>query len=53
MGGCCKQEFVSHHMDLAAYEHMVGEKWKPFERQAEAIGETVGKAAFLQMAAFE
>lgn len=36
----------------AAYEHVVGEKWKPFERAVENPGQTVDrKAAELQMAA--
>lgn len=39
---------------IAAYEHVVGESWKPFERQADQSGETVNrKAAATQMAAFE
>ena len=39
---------------IAAYEHVVGESWKPFERQPEHPGETVSrKAAEVQMAAFE
>ncbi len=39
---------------VAAYEHIVGERWKPFERPVENAGETVGRqAAELQMAAFE
>ncbi len=39
---------------VAAYEHSVGERWKPFERPVENAGETVGRqAAELQMAAFE
>ncbi|AEI04542.1 hypothetical protein OCA5_pHCG300970 (plasmid) [Afipia carboxidovorans OM5] len=38
---------------VVAYEHVVGESWKPFERQSEHVGETVSrKAAELQMAAF-
>jgi hypothetical protein len=38
---------------VAAYEHVVGESWKPFERQSEQSGETVSrKAAEVQMAAF-
>jgi hypothetical protein len=38
---------------VAAYKQVVGETWKPFERQVEHAGETVGrKAAELQMAAF-
>jgi hypothetical protein len=38
---------------VAAYEHIVGERWKPFERPVENVGETVGRqAAELQMAAF-
>jgi hypothetical protein len=39
---------------VAAYEQVIGEAWKPFERQPEpAGGETVGKkAAATQMAAF-
>ena len=37
---------------IAAYEHVVGEKWKPFERAVENPGQTVDrKAAELQMAA--
>ncbi|PJR92571.1 hypothetical protein CN878_22460 [Ochrobactrum sp. 695/2009] len=37
---------------IAAYEHVVGEKWKPFERAVEYPGQTVNrKAAELQMAA--
>ena len=37
---------------IAAYEHVVGESWKPFERQPEHPGETVSrKAAEMQMAA--
>jgi len=39
---------------IAAYEQVVGETWKPFERQAEPAGEPVNKkAAKLQMAAFD
>ncbi len=38
---------------VAAYEQVVGESWKPFERQSEQPGETVSrKAAEVQMAAF-
>ncbi len=37
---------------VAAYEHVVGEKWKPFERTIENPGQSVDrKAADLQMAA--
>lgn len=37
---------------IAAYEHVVGEKWKPFERAVENPGQTVDrKAAELQLAA--
>lgn len=37
----------------AAYEQVVGERWKPFERAAENPGPTVDrKAAEMQMAAF-
>ena len=37
---------------VAAYEHVVGEAWKPFERPVENPGQTVDrKAAELQMAA--
>lgn len=37
---------------VAAYEHIVGESWKPYERQAENPGQTVSQqAADLQMAA--
>ena len=37
---------------VTAYEQIVGETWKPFERPVENAGETVGrKAAELQMAA--
>jgi hypothetical protein len=37
---------------VAAYEHVVGEAWKPFERAVENPGQTVDrKAAELQMAA--
>lgn len=59
-----KREFVadmgvqSHALRMAAegvvsaYEHVVGEKWKPFERAIENPGQTVNrKAAELQMAA--
>lgn len=36
-----------------AYEHVVGESWKPFERPVDNPGQTVDrKAAELQMAAF-
>ena len=39
---------------VAAYEQVIGEAWKPFERQVEPAGETVGKkAAAVQMAAFD
>ena len=35
-----------------AYEHVVGERWKPFERAVENPGQTLDrKAAELQMAA--
>lgn len=38
---------------VTAYEHVVGESWKPFERQAEQPGEIVSrKAAEVQIAAF-
>lgn len=38
---------------VAAYEHVVGEAWKPFERPVENPGATVSKqAAETQMAAF-
>jgi len=38
---------------VTAYEQVVGETWKPFERQIEHAGETVGrKAAKLQMESF-
>ncbi|MFG1423129.1 hypothetical protein [Roseixanthobacter liquoris] len=38
---------------VAAYERVVGECWKPFERVAETTGQSVRrKAAALQMAAF-
>ena len=37
---------------VAAYEHIVGETWKPYERQVENPGQAVSrKAADLQMAA--
>ena len=37
---------------VAAYEHIVGESWKPYERQAENPGQTVSRqAAHLQMTA--
>lgn len=37
---------------IAAYEHVVGEAWKPYERQVENPGQSVSqKAADLQMAA--
>jgi len=37
---------------VAAYEHIVGESWKPYERQAENPGQAVSRqAADLQMAA--
>jgi len=37
---------------VAAYEQVVGERWKPFERAVENPGQTLGrKAADLQMAA--
>lgn len=37
---------------VAAYEHVVGESWKPYERQAENPGQTLNRqAADLQMAA--
>ena len=36
---------------VAAYEHVVGEAWKPFERPVDNPGHTVDrKAAELQMA---
>src|SRR6185312_11524553 len=39
---------------VAAYEQVIGEAWKPFERPVEHAGETVSKkAAAVQMAAFE
>jgi hypothetical protein len=39
---------------IAAYEQVIGEPWKPFERQVEHAGETVTKkAAAAQMAVFE
>ena len=60
-----KREFAadmalqSHALRMAAagaadaYEHVIGEPWKPFERQADNPGQTVDrKAAELQMAAF-
>lgn len=38
---------------VAAYEHVIGEKWKPFERAIENPGQAVDrKAAELQMSAF-
>jgi len=38
---------------VAAYEHVVGERWKPFERPLDNPGQSVDrKAAALQMAAF-
>ena len=38
---------------VAAYEHVVGESWKPFERQSDQPGETISrKSAEVQMAAF-
>ncbi|MET3793398.1 hypothetical protein [Aquamicrobium terrae] len=38
---------------VAAYEHVIGEKWKPFERAVENPGQAVDrKAAELQMSAF-
>ena len=38
---------------VRAYEQVVGESWKPFERPLENIGASVDrKAAELQMAAF-
>lgn len=37
----------------AAYEQVVGEKWKPFERVIETPGQSVDrKAVELQMSAF-
>jgi hypothetical protein len=37
---------------VTAYEEVVGEAWKPFQRQVENPGQTVDrKAAELQMAA--
>ncbi len=51
--------FQAHALRMAAegavtaYEQIVGETWKPFERQIEHAGETVGrKAARLQMESF-
>ncbi|MEK1852491.1 MAG: hypothetical protein AAAC48_11620 [Phyllobacterium sp.] len=39
---------------VAAYEHITGEAWKPYERLAENTGTSVDqKAAALQIAAFE
>lgn len=39
---------------VAAYEHVVGERWKPFERPVENPGQSLDrKAAELQMAAFD
>ena len=39
---------------VAAYEQVIGEAWKPFERQAEQSGEAVSKkAAVAQMTAFD
>ncbi|CAG0965696.1 hypothetical protein GPROT1_01159 [Gammaproteobacteria bacterium] len=44
---CCAAEGV-----VAAYEEVIGEAWKPFERHVENPGQTVDrKAAELQMAA--
>ena len=38
---------------VSAYEHVVGERWKPFERPVENPGQTLDrKAAELQMSAF-
>lgn len=38
---------------VAAYEQVIGEAWKPFERPVEHAGETLSKkAAAVQMAAF-
>lgn len=38
---------------VAAYEHVIGEKWKPFERAVENPGQAVDRrAAELQMSAF-
>lgn len=38
---------------VAAYEHVVGERWKPFERAVENPGQTIDrKVAEMQMAAF-
>lgn len=38
---------------VAAYEHVVGERWKPFQRQVENPGQSIDrKAAELQLAAF-
>jgi len=38
---------------VAAYEQVIGEAWKPFERPVERAGETLSKkAAAVQMAAF-
>ena len=37
---------------VAAYEHIVGESWKPYERQVDNPGQSLDrKAAELQMAA--
>jgi hypothetical protein len=37
---------------VAAYEHVVGERWKPFERPVERPGQTLDrKAAEMQLAA--
>jgi hypothetical protein len=37
---------------VTAYEHVVGEAWKPFERPVEIPGQSIDrKAAELQMAA--
>lgn len=38
---------------VAAYEQVIGERWKPFERAAETTGPSVDrKAAAAQTAAF-
>lgn len=39
---------------VAAYEQVVGERWKPFERPAENAGQSLDRrAAELQMSAFD
>ena len=38
---------------VAAYEHVVGEAWKPYDRQPDMTGNTIDrKAAAHQMSAF-